>query len=225
MMNLIDRPEFARIAPFAVYITFLPIAKGTASLLPDADLRWVYGLQISLTGLALALFWRRYGEVHVRAAVRASDLWAAIIAGLLVFGLWINLDHPTLRFGELSGGFNPRNADGRTNLLLVFARVVGAAVVVPLMEELFWRSFLARWIDRPSFLEYPPQRISIKAIAMSSALFAVEHTLWFAGLLAGIVYATLYRRSGNLWVPVLSHAVTNGALAWWVLQTGNWQFW
>lgn len=224
-MRLLNRPEVARIAPFAAYIAFLPIGQAMTSVLPDADLRWLYGFQIGLTGLALAVFWRRYGELQVRAAVRACDLLTAVIAGLLVFGLWINLDHPALRFGDTGRGFDPRNTDGHVNPLLVIVRVGGAAVVVPLMEELFWRSFLARWIDRSSFLEYPPQRISIKAIAMSSVLFAVEHTLWFAGLLAGIIYAALYRRSGNLWVPVLSHAVTNGVLAWWVLHTGNWKFW
>lgn len=225
MMRLLNKPEVARIAPFAAYIAFLPIGQAMTSVLPDIDLRWLYGFQIALTGLTLAAFWRRYGELQVRAAVRACDLLTAVIAGLLVFCLWINLDHPALRFGDTGRGFDPRNTDGSVNPLLVIVRVGGAAVVVPLMEELFWRSFLARWIDRPSFLEHPPQRISIKAIAMSSALFAVEHTLWLAGLLAGVIYAALYRRSGNLWVPVLSHAVTNGVLAWWVLHTGNWKFW
>ena len=225
MIKLADRPAVSRIVPFAVYIAFLPIGQALAALLPDSDLRWLYGLQIALTGSALALFWRRYGELHVRAALRVNDVLTAVIAGLLVFVLWINLDHATLRFGDAGSGFDRRYADGSINPLLAMVRAVGAAVVVPLMEELFWRSFLARWIDRSSFLAYPPQRISMEAIAMSSALFAVEHTLWFAGLLAGIIYAALYRRSGNLWVPVLSHAVTNGALAWWVVHTGNWRFW
>lgn len=224
-MRFSDKPAFARIVPFALYIAFLPIGQGLASLLPTADLRWLYGLQIALTGFALALFWRRYGELHVRAAMRVGDVLTAIVAGLLVFVLWINLDHPTLRFGDTGNGFDPRSADGNLNLLLVIVRVTGAVIVVPLMEELFWRSFLARWVDRPGFLEHSPQRISLKAIAMCSALFAVEHTLWFAGLLAGIIYVVVYRRTGNLWLPVLSHGVTNGALAWWVLHTGNWQFW
>lgn len=224
-MSFSDRPSVARIAPFAIYIAFLPIGQALAWLFPTSDLRWLYGLQIGLTGLALAWFWRRYGELHVSAAMRLNDVLTAISAGLMVFVLWINLDHSLVRFGDTGGGFDPRGADGNFNLLLVGVRVAGAAILVPIMEELFWRSFLARWIDRPGFLEHPPQRISIKAIVMSSALFAVEHTLWLAGLLAGIAYAVIYRRSGNLWVPALSHAITNGALAWWVLHTGSWQFW
>lgn len=224
-MRILDRPEVPRIVPFAIYIAFLPIGEALAALVPGVDLRWLYGLQIALTSLAIAIFWPRFGELKVRAAVRASDWILGLFGGLLVFVLWIHLDLPALRFGEQGSGYDPRRPDGGIDPLLAGVRIAGAVVVVPLMEELFWRSLLMRWIDRSSFLELPPQRVTMQAIAISSVIFAVEHTLWFAGFLAGVVYCALYRRSGNLWVPVLSHAVTNGALAWWVVQTGNWQFW
>ena len=93
------------------------------------------------------------------------------------------------------------------------------------MEELFWRSFLLRWIDRREFLTADPRRASWLAFAISSALFAVEHSLWFAGLLAGLAYGWLYMRSRNLWIPIVSHATTNGILGIWILATGNWRFW
>lgn len=224
-MKYTDHPAVARVVPFSVYIAFLPIGQALQSLWPDADVRWLYGVQVLLTGLALALLRDRYVELRAPAAVRMGDVLVAIVVGLLVFGFWINLDHPLLRLGDAGGGFDPRLGDGHIDIALAGVRMTGATLVVPVMEELFWRSFLARWIDRPGFLEHLPQRISMRAIALSSIVFAVEHTLWVAGLLAGIVYAALYRRSGNLWVPILSHAVTNGALAWWVLHTGNWQFW
>lgn len=218
-------PAVARVAPFVIFIAFLPVGQALQSLLPDADLRWLYGVQVLLTGLALVLFWRGYGELHSGAAVRMRDVPVAIVSGILVFVLWISLDYPILRLGDAGAGFDPRLSDGGLDFALVSLRVAGAVLVVPIMEELFWRSFLARWIDRPGFLEHLPQRLSMRAIALSSIVFAVEHKLWVAGLLAGIVYAALYRHSGNLWIPILSHAVTNGMLAWWVLHTENWQFW
>ena len=58
-----------------------------------------------------------------------------------------------------------------------------------------------------------------------SVLFATEHRLWFAGLLAGLAYGWLYKRSGNLWVPIVAHALTNALLAAYVLATGSWSFW
>jgi CAAX prenyl protease-like protein len=53
----------------------------------------------------------------------------------------------------------------------------------------------------------------------------LAHTLWLAAVMAGLAYALLYVRSGKLWLPVIAHAVTNGALGIWVVATGNWQFW
>ena len=183
-MNLIRHPATARIVPFAIYIAFLPLGQMAASAFPGADLRPLYGVQVGLTALALAYFWREYGELHVRAAIRGRDVLLAIAAGVLVFILWVSLDHPLFLLGETGGGFDPRN-DGRVDWALAVVRVLGASLTVPVMEELFWRAFLARWIDRPSCREQPPQRISLKAIGLTSCLFAVEHTLWFAGLLAG----------------------------------------
>ena len=82
-------------------------------------------------------------------------------------------------------------------------RVTGLVLVVPVMEELFWRSFLMRWIDRREFLVADPAQASFLAFALSSALFALEHSQWFAGLVAGMAYSWLYIRAGNLRIPIL----------------------
>ncbi len=93
------------------------------------------------------------------------------------------------------------------------------------MEELFWRSFLLRWIQMPAFLELAPAQIGLRAMLIGSVLFGIEHSLWFAGIVAGLVYAWLYRVSGNLWPPIVAHAVTNLTLGLWVLYSGQWRFW
>jgi CAAX prenyl protease-like protein len=93
------------------------------------------------------------------------------------------------------------------------------------MEELFWRSFLLRWIQEKEFLALDPQQIGLRANLVCAVLFASEHSLWLAGLLAGLVYNYLYVRTGKLWVPIISHATTNAVLGGWILATGNWQFW
>jgi len=99
------------------------------------------------------------------------------------------------------------------------------ALAVPVMEELFWRSYVMRRIDSRDFLAKDPRGVSAAAFALSCALFASEHTQWLAGLLAGAAYGALYRRSRNLWIPIVSHTTTNGILAIWILATGNWQYW
>ena len=119
----------------------------------------------------------------------------------------------------------PLRSAGDIDVTLVLLRFFVLVAVVPVMEELFWRSFLMRWIDARDFLAADPRRASWRAFALSCALFASEHSLWFAGFVAGAAYAGLYRRSGNLWIPIVSHAVTNGALGIWILSTGNWGHW
>jgi CAAX prenyl protease-like protein len=108
---------------------------------------------------------------------------------------------------------------------LVALRLFGLVLVVPVMEELFWRSFLMRWIARRDFLALAPARAGAVAFLLSSALFALEHSLWFAGLLAGLAYGWVYMRTGNVRVPIASHAITNGLLGAWILATQNWHHW
>jgi CAAX prenyl protease-like protein len=93
------------------------------------------------------------------------------------------------------------------------------------MEELFWRSFLMRWIDSPRFEGVPPQRVSVRAVVLTTFVFTLAHTLWLAAIVAGLAYALLYRYTGKLWTAVIAHAVTNGALGVWVVLSGNWGFW
>ena len=104
-------------------------------------------------------------------------------------------------------------------------RLFALTVTVPLMEELFWRSFLLRWIDSRNFLAADPARASLTAILVVIALFGAEHSQWLAGLLAGAAYTIVYVRTRNILLTTLSHAITNGFLGIWILSTGNWRFW
>ena len=77
----------------------------------------------------------------------------------------------------------------------VLVRAAGATLLVPLMEELFWRSFLLRWLQERNFLALRPARIGWRAATVSIVLFGVEHNLWLAGMVAGLAYTFLYMRS------------------------------
>lgn len=211
-----------RVIPFGLYIVFLALG----GLVPDGgfDARWLYPARVGCVALALMVFWRHYDELRGRLSM-PGGFWAlAILSGLVVFVLWVNLSAPWMLLGGGGPGFDPRDGD-RVNVVLALCRVAGAALVVPVMEELFWRSFVMRWIDNPRFREVLATGVTLKALLLSSVVFGFEHHEWFAGILAGLAYGWLYRFTGNLWVPVISHAVTNALLGMWVLYTGSWHFW
>lgn len=222
----LSRAAWARIAPFAVFMLLLAL-RGAAPA--DGswgfDPRWLYAVSVVVVA-ALLLVWRReYGELARQLAPSAHEVLWAVAVGLLVFVLWIQLDAPWMTLGTPSAGFRSVTAYGHLDGPLIAVRWIGAALLVPVMEELFWRSFLMRWIDAPTFQGVDPRRVSARAIVLSTFVFTLAHTLWLAAAIAGLAYAWLYRHSGKLWLPVIAHAVTNGALGVWVVATGNWQFW
>lgn len=213
----------ARVLPFALYIAFLAAGPLIAEALPDSDARWLYAWQIGAVLLALLAFRRVYVELRT-PLLNWRSAAIALAIGALVFVLWINLDLPWLTLGEAKG-YDPTRVDGSLNWALIAVRIFGAAAVVPVMEELFWRSLILRWIERSDFLAISPQAVSLRALLISSVIFGLEHQLWIAGILAGLAYGWLYRKFGSLWLSIFAHAVTNLLLGLWVVQTGSWRFW
>ncbi len=155
----------------------------------------------------------------------ARERRRAVLVGLAVFVLWIQLDAPWMQLGTPTASFVPLDLSGQLIWPLVLLRWIGAALLVPLMEELFWRSFLMRWVDSPRFETVAPGQVSWRALIVSTFVFMLAHTLWLAAIVAGLAYAWLYIRSGKLWTAVIAHAVTNGALGVWVVISGRWEFW
>jgi CAAX prenyl protease-like protein len=189
------------------------------------DTRWIYGAQVLCVGALVAWFWRDYGELGWQTRPDAREALLSTAVGLAVFALWIRLDAPWMTIGAPSASFAPVTSAGAIDVPLAAMRWAGAALLVPVVEELFWRSFLMRWLHAPVFQGVEPRRVGIKAVVLSTFVFMLAHTLWLAAIVAGLAYAWLYMRSSKLWMPVIAHAVTNGALGAWVLATGQWQFW
>ena len=101
----------------------------------------------------------------------------------------------------------------------------GAALVVPIFEELFWRSFLIRWIIDQDFKKVAIGQFTWISFVATVLLFGLEHNRWLVGLAAGAVYNGLLYQQKNLWPCIIAHAVTNLVLGIYVLQTGQWGFW
>jgi hypothetical protein len=224
-MNL-SRAAQLRILPFVAFMLLLAL-RGMA---PGDDrwgfdTRWLYAANLVVVGGMLGLWWREYGELARQNLPAAREVLLAVVVGLVVFLLWIRLDAPWMQIGEPTASFVPVDAQGQLMWPLIAVRWLGATLLVPVMEELFWRSFLMRWLHAPVFEGVDPRRTGAKAVMLSTFVFMLAHPLWLAAIVAGLAYALLYRRSGRLWTAVIAHAVTNGALGLWVVASRQWQFW
>jgi CAAX prenyl protease-like protein len=220
---MLGRAAWVRILPFATYVLFIFAGEMLDRLGAGAAvLRWLYPVKIGAVALLLAVFWRQYEELK---GTRPSPKMALLgsVVGVVVLLLWISLNADWMIIGS-PPGYDPR-IGGRIDWPLALVRIAGAALVVPVMEELFWRSFLMRWIESADFQTVDPSQIGLKSFVITIVLFGFEHNVWLAGMVAGAAYGWLYKRHRTLWSPILAHAVTNGLLGVWVVTTGNWSYW
>jgi CAAX prenyl protease-like protein len=220
-------PAAARVIPFATFIFFIVLESLAGEWLRSQglDTRWLYCIRAITVGFLLLVLWRHYTELHDYSGITGWQIVVASVTGLFVFVLWINLDFSWATVGQ-PATFDPTVSQGQgLDWTLVFFRLLGLAIIVPIMEELFWRSYLLRRVDAHDFLAHAPRKASIYAIMICAALFASEHHQWLAGLFAGLAYTLVYIHSCNLWLPIISHTITNAALGCWILVTGQWRFW
>ena len=197
-------------APFLVLLLVLVIGQ-----LLDLPRSAVYPVQTLLVAGLLFYFRRSY-----RPEIKVAFDLVAIAAGVFVFVVWVAMEglYPLLdEPGEASYA--------AASVPDLAVRLLGAALVVPLAEELFWRSFAMRILIRTDFKAVPLGAFTWLSFVFTVLAFGFEHHRWLPGIVAGIVYAALLYRSRNLFSPILSHAVTNAFLGVYVIITGNWHFW
>lgn len=219
----------SRVLPFAVFMGFIALnglldwAAAEAEWLEAAKL-WLYPLRTVVVAGTLIFFWRSYDEL--REGFGGAAAWGlATVVGVAVYLAWVRMDWPWAMQGDGSGGYHPFAVEGTAGYLLAAMRLLGAAAVVPLMEELFWRSFLMRYLVDSRFNEVRLGTFTPLSFGATVVLFGVEHDLWLAGMVAGAAYNLLLCRTGRLWPCIWAHAVTNLLLGIHVLATGEWHWW
>jgi CAAX prenyl protease-like protein len=214
-------PAIPFIAPFATFILIL----GFKEILP-LPIAWQYPtLVLIVMGVVL---------VTLPPVEAPSRAYGSIVVGLLVFVLWIfpDLFWPTYREHWLFKNFLTGAAQSslpvsiRSNATFLTFRIFGTAVLVPIVEELFWRGWLMRYLINVDFRKVPLGTYSAVAFWFTAALFATEHgSFWDVGFVAGLVFNGWMVRTRNLSDCMLAHGTTNLCLALFVVLGGHWQYW
>jgi len=157
--------------------------------------------------------------------------WAGATAlGVVLFFAWIFVDLHTPHFAFLGTrtAFDPSReiATPLGRFLFLAVRFLGLVVVAPLVEELFYRNFLLRFVtDMDDFRSVPMGTFSLSACLISSGVFALSHPEWLAAAIFALALCGLIRYTKNFWTCILAHGVTNFLLGVYVLHTAQWQYW
>jgi CAAX prenyl protease-like protein len=216
-------PSLAYVLPFAAFLFFLALQK-YVPLSPSVE----NPLRLVLLSAILIVFSRQVIQL------RCSHLLQTVAVGVGVFVIWIAPDilFPGYRQhwifqNALMGQVGAQFPDAMlTSPLVLWSRIIRTAVLVPIIEELFWRAWLMRWLISPRFEAVQLGAYTPSAFWITAVLFASEHgPYWDVGLLAGIVYNWWMVRTRSLGDCILAHAVTNGCLVGYVLAANHWEYW
>ena len=209
-------------APFALFLALTTVE----AHLPLETYPAFYAVKIALTAALLLLFAYAYPEARP-----GGSGWAVAAGlGVLMVFAWIFVDRHTPHFAFLGSriGYDPaREISTRAGLVsFLVVRFLGLAVVVPIVEELFYRSFLLRVISDPDDFQAVPQgAFTAVALLVNVVVFALSHPEWLAAALFALAMGLLLRGTRNLFTCILAHGTTNLLLGVYVLHTGQWGYW
>ena len=211
------------VVPFAVFLFFLAI-QDRIPLGREIE----FPLRLIILSAVLWVFSRDV------IALRSTHPLGSTILGVVLFVIWIGPDYlfPGYRenilfqnaiVGRLQ---NSISEQALANPIVVWSRIIRAVVLVPVIEELFWRAWLMRWLVNPRFETVPLGTYRPQAFWITAILFASEHgPYWDVGLVAGVMFNWWMVRTKSLGDCILAHAVTNACLCGYVMATHKWEYW
>ena len=217
---LLKKPWLPYVLPFALFLLLTGPVQFFPALSP-----FLYIAKTIIVGVLL-WFWRHEYAADISHGLSFREWLTAFFCGLLALVIWIVPEGYLFQLDQNSG-FDPYALGGSkaAAIGLIGVRLIGAAVVVPVMEELFWRSFLMRYLINPNFRSVPVGAFTWFSFMGVAIIFGLEHHRIVVGIIVGLLYGFLLIRQKKLKGVILAHGVTNLGLGIYVLLTGSWMFW
>jgi len=243
MSKASEQRTYAYIAPFVAFmlvISILPLldALGIAHDHPyepwwrQKPEYWVYPLQC-LVCLFLLFKYRKHYEMRW-SDLRSGKNWVyGVVFGVIGIGFWIL---PTYLYTSLelsSGteddpswysylGLAPRDEGFDAAIfsdvpfawwLSIIFRFIRAVIVVSLVEEIFWRGFLMRFLNKMegNYWKEPFGKHSWKSFLIVTICFMLVHAPvdWIGALIFGTFMYYVAHKSKSLTACVIMHGVAN----------------
>jgi len=226
--------DWPYILPFAVFMVFTFAGGHWKDFYPLS-----YALKTVAVAGVICFCWKYYTRV------RWTHLGTGILVGVVGVVQWVGMEtlfmsHDVFRFTRMSesiaaDAFRPYEFFKDSPMLLVgfyVVRVLGASVLVPVMEELFWRDYLWRSIASPNdFRLHGVGEYDRNAFWIVPLAFAMVHPQWLTSIVWALLIAWLLVKTRSLGACIVAHAVTNlllGAyvlISWYGFGRDVWFFW
>ncbi len=181
-------PTLVRAVPFVIFL-LLTSLQGQFG---EASRYWLYAVKTILGAAMLWAVWGHISEMRWKISVEG------VLVGIAVFVMWVGLDNYYPHIGKAGPAWNPHSQFGQNSALAWFfvaVRLLGSTLVVPPLEEVFYRSFLYRYLIRSDFEKVPVGEFRWSALVITSLIFGAVHPQqWLAGILCGLAFQSLVCR-------------------------------
>jgi uncharacterized protein len=216
--KLAGSPAASRVAPFLIFLA-LTIGQGKFGA---ASAYWFY---FAKTLVGVWLVWEMRPIV---SEMRWAFSWEAVVVGVGIFAVWIGLDPFYPHLMKNGAAWNPHERFGENSALawlMIGTRLLGSTFIVPPLEEVFYRSFLYRYVASQNFLSVPLNKFLPWPFLATALVFGFAHNEWLSGIFCGAAFQWLVLRKNRLGDATTAHAITNFLLGAWIVWRGAWHFW
>ena len=189
-----------------------------------ANYVWTYFAKVVI--VLGALVWAKSTWRDVKVDVKQIPL--AVVVGLVMFAIWVGIEkfvhYPHL--GDRAA-YNPfeKIPDAGLRTAFIAVRFFGLALLVPFMEEIFWRSFGLRYASQTNFQDLAIGKFTQVGAGLTCAVFALAHPEWIPALIFAAGMTALVWKTKSIFACVVAHAVTNLALGIYVVTQSAWSLW
>ncbi len=204
--------ESAEVNSIAVYL--LPFTLILAASLLTQGLaegfEAFYPLRVVFALFAFWVYRRQYRAMDWRFGV--PGLLAGTVIGLLWLGIRLHFHTVTADVALTTSALAAATRLHRWTWIAL--RVLGATLTVPVAEELAFRGFAARRVQRTDFETLPYRDMNWPSFAVSSVAFGALHgRMWPAGILTGAALWAVARYKNRLGEAAAAHAAANAVIA------------
>jgi uncharacterized protein len=223
MGSFLRGPSAPYVIPFAVFMALLA-AQPYVPLPQAVDLP----VRCAILAAVLWIFSRK------RISFQTVNPLGSILIGIAVIAVWVAPDalfpgyrqHWLFTNSFTGQAVSTMTEAAKADIPSLFFRALRAIVFVPIIEELFWRGWLLRWVADTDFEKLPLGSYTAQSFWIVSILFASVHgPYWEVALICGITWNWWMGKTKSLGDLILSHAVANATLSAYVLATGKWEYW
>jgi CAAX prenyl protease-like protein len=202
MFKFLSKPWVPYVFPFLIVL----ICTEATFFVPQ----WRYQIIIGagVVASSLLFIWREKLIQDAIPTMRTLQNAAGIIAGVILALAWLTLVHFNVSTPEplhlVQLWPTPRN------YLIIFLITATLGLVIPVVAELFWRSFLLRYFIAQNFKSIPVGTFNLFAFIMVTILTALatgNHTAYL--LVSNMAFTGLTFWSKTLYCSIVAHAVAN----------------